>query len=169
MVSGGSCVSAEAAEGQNRVAQMPLASVPRVLFFANLSAMANRHMRSSVKIIILLYTIITAGQEGVHELKDAEVFHSDTVVDANSKMLLNLHLLDLHVLIDRMWSKLLPSLSRSELLMTSLNSIFTVSHMLVERRLICYDAKSMKLIYLLMLAVLLHERQVVTDLRAFER
>lgn len=41
--------------------------------------------------------------------------------------------------------------------------------MLVERRLICYDAKSMKLIYLLMLAVLLHEWQVVTDLRAFER
>lgn len=120
--------------------------------------------------------IITAGQAGVHELKDAgmnpdisEVFHSDTVIDANSKMLLNLHLLDLHVLIDRMWSKLLPS--RSELLMTSLNSIFTISHMLtmVERSLICYDAKSMKLIYLLMLAVFLHERQVVTDLRAFKR
>lgn len=122
--------------------------------------------------------IIIAGQAGVHELKDAgmnpdisEVFHSDTVIDANSKMLLNLHLLDLHVLIDRMWSKLLPSLSRSELLMTSLNSIFTISHMLtmVERSLICYDAKSMKLIYLLILAVLLHERQVVTDLRAFKR
>lgn len=101
----------------------------------------------------------------------SEVFHSDTVIDANSKMLLNLHLLDLHVLIDQMWSKLLPSLSRSELLMTSLNPIFTISHMLtmVERSLIFYDAKSMKLIYLLMLAVLLHERQVVTDLRAFKR
>lgn len=127
---------------------------------------------------------ISGEQAGVHELKDAginpdisetiprclKVFHSDTVIDANSKMLLNLRLLDLHVLIDQMWSKLLPSLSRSELLMTSLNSIFTISHMLtmVERRLVCY-AKSMKLIYLLMLAVFLYERQVVTDLRAFQR
>lgn len=40
-----------------RFTQMPLASVPQVLFFANMSAMAYRHMRSSVKIIILLYCI----------------------------------------------------------------------------------------------------------------
>lgn len=113
---------------------------------------------------------LSGEQAGVHELKDAGI-NPDISENAILKMLLNLRLLDLRVLIDRMWSKLLPSLSRSELLMTSLNSIFTISHMLtmVERRLICCDAKSMKLIYLLMLAVFLYERQVITDLRAFKR
>lgn len=113
---------------------------------------------------------LSGEQAGVHELKDAGI-NPDISENAILKMLLNLRLLDLRVLIDRMWSKLLPSLSRSELLMTSLNSIFTISHMLtmVERRLICCNAKSMKLIYLLMLAVFLYERQVITDLRAFKR
>lgn len=99
---------------------------------------------------------LSGEQAGVHELKDAGI-NPDISENAILKMLLNLRLLDLRVLIDRMWSKLLPSLSRSELLMTSLNSIFTISHMLtmVERRLICCNAKSMKLIYLLMLAVFL--------------
>lgn len=75
---------------------------------------------------------------------------------------LNLHLLNLPVLLDQTWSEL-PIILRAFLanllkqsLITFSKSNFPTSHMLFslvsKRKVMCYDAKSLTLFYLLMLA-----------------
>lgn len=75
---------------------------------------------------------------------------------------LNLHLLNLPVLLDQTWSEL-PIILRAFLanllkqsLITFSKSNFPISHMLAllvsKRKVMCYDAKSLTLFYLLMLA-----------------
>lgn len=61
------------------------------------------------------------------------------------------------------WSHLVTCLIRSDVVRAAISSIFSTSHMLVkvnQRKLICYDDKSLKLIYLPTRAVFPHKAQI---------
>lgn len=62
------------------------------------------------------------------------------------------------------WSHLVTCLIRSDVVRAAVSSIVSTSHMLVkvnQRKLICYDDKSLKLIYLPTRAVFSHKAQIM--------
>lgn len=92
----------------------------------------------------------------------SKILHSDILIDANLKVMMRLHLVNLVVLLHQTWSELQSTLHHHhhhhQFLDKVLNelithSIFSTSHTLAmvvsKRKLICYNDKSLKLVHLL--------------------
>lgn len=91
------------------------------------------------------------------------VLHSDSLIDANLKVLLSLHLFNLPNLWDQTWSGQQSPLHHrqsfpcwcSKVLLTTFFKI--LAKVVSKIKLICYNAESLKLVYLLMLAIFPHK------------